>query len=502
MPFFTCVNLKKSYGSVKALNEANLSIEQGEVRAILGGNGSGKSTLSKIIGGSVKPDAGLVAISEQLLDIRSPKSAKQNGLIVTSQELSLLPNLSVEMNLVLSNIPKKGAFIDRVRMNQQAAEVLELVGLEHTSNSLVGDLPDNEKNLIEFAKAILQKPKVLIIDEITSALYRKEVERVKAIIHDLSANGTSILFISHRMSEIYSICSTVTVMRNGTTVSTHDLDKVTETELLVEMTGRTEQLQEVIIKEQNTHSSEVLLSVKDLKIPTFKSKIDLEVKKGEFVGICGLQGQGQSYLLQNIFGVNGLIELTLDNKLVSINNPRDAVQSGIAFLTGDRGKEGIFTGRSIAENLEVVNSGVFRNRMFNQGELLGSYKVKFNSIQQPIETLSGGNQQKVVIARWTGVQPKLLMADDPTKGIDVAARQDVHEIIHNLIMNGSSVIMVSSDDEELVRLSHLIPESRILVMYNGKFVKTLRGKEVNVSNIIAASIPRRDVLNEQTDNFV
>lgn len=495
MAIFECKHIAKTYGSVVAIRDASLSIEKGEIRAILGGNGSGKSTLAKIVGGAVKPNSGELLLAGQPYQVHSPAQAKKKRVIITSQELSLLMNLTVEENLVLPSIPKKmGLWTNRKEIEIQAAKVLDRIGLSYRAKTLAGDLPANEQFMVEFAKSLLQDPQILIIDEITSALYREEVEIFKNIVRELSDQGCSILFISHRMNEIFSLCSTVTVMRNGSVIGTYDIKDTDEDSLLSLLTGPREKTSvEVPIEEERDFSNQVLLSVKGMQLKRFGSSIDLNLYQGEIIGVAGLQGQGQSDFVRTLYGLMGPIDIELDGRQVRLSSSRKSVKEGLAFLSGDREREGTFANRSISENLVAVNEGALGSSSINETELLKEYGVKYDSLLQPIKNLSGGNQQKVVLARWTGSKPKVLLADDPTKGIDVPARRDVHEVFKKLATTGSAVIMVSSDDEELVNLARMVKNSRILVMYNGQFVRELKGEEMTVHNIIAASLPREGV---------
>ncbi|UOF91010.1 sugar ABC transporter ATP-binding protein [Fodinisporobacter ferrooxydans] len=495
MPFFDCKHIVKTYGSVVAIRDASLSLEKGEIRAILGGNGSGKSTLAKIIGGAVKPNSGELFLVGEPYKVHSPAQAKKKRVVITSQELSLLMNLTVEENLVLPSIPKKmGLWTNRKEMEKRAAKVLEQIGLTDRAKTLAGDLPANEQFMVEFAKSLLQDPQILIVDEITSALYREEVEIFKRIVRELSDQGCSILFISHRMNEIFSLCSTVTVMRNGLVIGTYDIKDVDEETLLSLLTGPKEKSNvEIPDMEEQVTSNNVLLSVNGMQLKRFGSSINLNVYQGEVIGIAGLQGQGQSDFVRTLFGLTGPVDIELDGKPIHLSSGRKSVKEGLAFLSGDREREGTFAGRSISENLAAVNEGALGRPSLNEEELLKEYGVKYDTPAQPIKNLSGGNQQKVVLARWTGSKPKVLLADDPTKGIDVPARRDVHEVFKKLAAVGSAVIMVSSDDEELVNLARMVKNSRILVMYHGQFVRELKGEEMTVHNIIAASLPREGV---------
>lgn len=487
-----CRDIQKSFGSVVALKSANISVKAGEIRAILGGNGSGKSTLSKILAGTVKQNNGETMLFGKPIRVHSPRQSKNQGIVMTSQELSLFLNHTVETNLAMCEIPKSLLiFTNKKKIKEQAMQVLSDLKLTHLAGKLVAELAPNEKYMVEFAKALLQKPKVLIIDEITSALYREEVELVRKTLFRLKEEGVAILFISHRMSEIYSICDSVTVMRNGETVATVGIQEKTHSELLSMMSGReVTEFENNVVETIQHQEGPPILAIPKLRLPRFHSEIELNVQPGEFVGIAGLQGHGQSDLVRAIFGLAGSIELSLNGKETHISSPRKAVTSGMAFISGDRESEGTFGVRSLAENLGVVTELVMGKSGPKADVILAEHGVKFNSSKQPIRTLSGGNQQKVVIARWTTVNPAVLLADDPTKGIDVQARLDVHHTLRALMENGSSIVLVSSDDEELVQIAHMSPSAKILVMYEGQVVRVLTGAEITTENIISASIPR------------
>jgi ABC-type sugar transport system ATPase subunit len=488
-----CENISKAFGSIVALRNVSLSVSEGEVRALLGGNGSGKSTIAKVIGGAIFPDTGTVKIEEKVCNVKSPAGAKRNGVVITSQELGLFSNLSVEENLCICQIPLSGGiFVSRKEMKKKAIEALKLMNLQHLIDSQISELPSNLQYMIEFAKALVQRPSILIIDEITSALYREDVEVVSKIIKELKSNGCSIVFISHRMSEIYSICDTVTVMKNGETVGTYLVNEKNENELLSLMTGR--DIKDVELEGEKNNAvyknTKTILNIKELSLPQFSSHINLEVKKGEIIGVAGLQGHGQSDFLRTVFGLSGIIKLEINGEDKHISSPIKAVKSGIAFVSGDREREGVFGERSVSENLSIVNKLILKKDNVDETKLLKDYGVVFGNTGQQIITLSGGNQQKVVIGRWTSARPLVLLADDPTKGIDVQARRDIHKIFRNLADSGSAVIMVSSDDEELVELTKQASLSKIIVMYEGNIVKTLIGSDITKENIVAYSMAK------------
>ena len=488
-------NIRKSFGAVVALKGADLSVKSGEICSLLGGNGSGKSTLAKILGGAVSKDDGAISVDGNEIGICSPISAIGHGIAVTAQELSLFPNRTVLQNLSLLNTPKKFLFYeDRAVARSRALKALERVGLESLLDSPVSKLSDNQKYLVEFSKALLFEPKILIVDEITSALRREEVALVGKILKDLAAQGRTILFISHRLNEIFDICSTVTILRNGEAVNTYDLGEVDENTLLSDMIGieAKKRLASGMVNEENDAADrgETLLSAKGITVFGYAGgPVDIELKKGEILGVSGLQGQGQSELLKTLYSIYGPIDVEINGKKKKIENPRSAIAAGMGYLTGDRIKDGVFVGRSIGENLVAVNNVVLNRPRLDCDKVLQESNVKYKSASDPIETLSGGNQQKVVIARWTSVDRKVILADDPTKGIDVAARRDVHEVFRRIASGGAAVIFVSSDDEELVTMAKTTENYSVVVMYNGAFVKRLYGKDINTNNIISASIP-------------
>ena len=495
MPDLELRNVRKAFGAVVALKGVSLSAKSGEICSLLGGNGSGKSTLAKILGGSVFKDGGEIIVDGEKIEIHSPISAIRHGIAVTSQELSLLPNRTVLQNLSLLDVPRKFLFFeDRAAARSRAQKVLERVGLESMLFSLVSELSDNQKYLVEFAKALLFEPKILIVDEITSALRREEVALVGEIVKELAARGSTVLFITHRLNEIFDICSTVTILRNGEVANAYNLAEADENMLLSDMIGieAKKRLDSRIVNERSDapNASETLLSVQGLGVPGHSGgPVDITLKRGEILGVSGLQGQGQSELLKALFGIFGAIDIEIGGERRKIENPRSAIAAGIGYLTGDRIRDGVFVGRSIGENLVPVNNVVLKLPRLDCNKVLQASNVKYKSASAPIETLSGGNQQKVIIARWTSVDRKVILADDPTKGIDVAARRDVHDVFRQLASGGAAIIFVSSDDEELVTMAKASENFSVVVMYNGAFVKHLYGKDINTNNIISASLP-------------
>ena len=489
-----CNNIKKTYGSVKALQSASISVRSGQVHALLGGNGSGKSTLAKILGGSVKRDSGEIMLNNREVHISSPEDSRKLKIIMTSQELSLLTNLSVEENLSLCQLPKKNLFVDKKKVRRDAEEILGKYNMTHLLSKKIAELPPNEQYLVEFFKALIQEPEVLIIDEITSALYTKDVTLVKTIIDELKGKGCAVLFISHRLSEIFSICDTVTIMRNGLTIASYNISETNEDELLAEMVGEEKaeiEEEKALIEKGRAYdpgNRKVLLSLEDFAVKGFSSSIDLTIYEGEVVGVAGLQGHGQSTLLRQLFGLYNPVEVELGGEKTCIDSVHKAIEKRIGFISGDREKEGGFSEQTLTDNVNVVNKIVYKQSKDRSQQLLKEKNVVFASVKQKITELSGGNQQKVVICRWMSTDPVLLLADDPTKGIDVKARSDVHNMMYQLAEKRSAVLMVSSDDYELVTLAEHARLSKIIVMYEGRIVRVLKGKDINVDNIASSSL--------------
>ena len=486
-----CRNISKSFGGIHALKNASLTLKDGEIRALLGGNGSGKSTLIKVASGLIRADAGEIFIDGKPAKITSPKASKRLGIVSTAQELSILPNLTVGENITLCSIPRRRTgLVDRAAIRARSLAVLKKLGIADVIDTPVGSLPVNKQYLIEFAKAMYQSFDILLIDEITSALYREDVAVVRSILNEYRAQGKIILLISHRLQEIYDMCDSVTVMRNGEIIETCDLQTADEQYLLSLMIG--EDYRGVRVSDRSEHtgelSQEAFITVSGLPIPKYGTAVDLTVRKGEIIGVAGLQGHGQSDIVRALHGMNGPVRITMNGSPVTIKNPIQAVKHGIAFVSGDRENEGAFKRHDLAANISAVCDIVLRRRLNSVEEALRSVNTKYDSEQQNITSLSGGNQQKVLFGRWMQTQPQLLLADDPSKGIDMQARGEMRSLLYSMADQGTAMIIVSSDEEELALLCADRGNAKVIVMYEGQIVRTLRGAEVTRQNITAATL--------------
>jgi len=491
-------DLSKRYGAVVAVKQAQMEIEKGEVRAILGGNGSGKSTLAKIIGGLIQKDTGEILFNGEPIDFGSPKAAKRHRVIMTSQELSLFSNLTVEENICICDMPLKGKFLNRKEMKAKAYQALRRMRLENLMGKKVEELAANQQYMVELAKALVQEPEILVIDEITSALYREDVETVDHIIRELKDKGCIVLFISHRMVELYAMCDSVTIMRNGETLGTYPMQEKSEDELLSLMVGTKIETYHGKGKQQKDTKRDIFIRIPRIVIRGYNTVESLEVGRGEIIGIAGLQGHGQTELIRALYGAFGSVEMEIDGKKCRIHNARQAVANGFAFISGDRERDGTFQERNLAENITAVQYLVKRKKTDSPQALLDEYNVRYDNPGQPITALSGGNQQKVVVGRWLSTRPRLLLADDPTKGIDVKARTDLHHLFAELAKAGNAVLMISSDDDELVSITSMVETSRVIVMYEGKVSAVLEGEAISRENISAASMPIAKPLSGQT----
>lgn len=493
-------DISKRYGAVVAIKQAQMEIQEGEVRAILGGNGSGKSTLAKVVGGLISRDSGEIMFQGKSIDFKSPKDAKKHHVIMTSQELSLFGNLTVEENICICDVPVRGKFTDKKKLKEKADQVLKKMHLEDLMGKKVEELAANQQYMVELAKALVQDPKILIIDEITSALYREDVEIVDDIIRDLKKAGCIVLFISHRMVELYAMCDTVTIMRNGETLGTYPMKEKTEDELLSLMVGTKIESYYGEGRHHQGIQRDVFIRAEHIPIPTYGTVESLEVGKGEIIGIAGLQGHGQTDLIRALYGIQGEIKLEIDGKLHKIHNAKQAVAQGFAFISGDRERDGTFQERNLSENIAAVQELVKHKQIGDSREILDRFNVRYDNPGELITSLSGGNQQKVVVGRWLCTKPRLLLADDPTKGIDVKARTDLHQLFAQLAKEGNAVIMISSDDDELVSITSMVETSRVIVMYEGKISAVLEGEAINRQNISAASMPVNAIPQGETVN--
>ncbi|MGF6534797.1 ribose transport system ATP-binding protein [Paraburkholderia sp. GAS206C] len=498
-PFFQMSGVSKSYGGAVALDSADLAVRSGRIHAVLGENGAGKSTLLKVMSGVVQPDEGTMHLDGRQVSFASPSEANAAGIVCVYQELSLIPDLSVADNIFASNPPRRFGMIDRRTQRRQAEEALARAGAADINPlAKVRDLPLSRQQMVELAKGLAHEPRILILDEATSALTAADVARVIEVLKRLRDEGLAILFISHRMHEVKALADECTVYRNGRHVMSFEAGTRTDNDVVEMMIGRKYQhaFPDKPADEPGRRlAAEPVLACRDLAWNDTLQGISFSLKPGEIFGLGGLDGQGQRELLLALFGVlrgcTGKIEI--DGDAVSITSPvvARANQIGMALIPEDRKTEGLMLPMSVRENLSFAaldrmsTAGVidrdrqqsFVDRMM---ELLA---IKSFSVDAAVGSLSGGNQQKVVIAKWLIRQPRILLLSDPTRGIDVGTKQEIYQLLRRLADEGAAIVFYSTDYDELIGCC-----DRVLVLYEGRIKKELAGPEITEQNLIASAL--------------
>ncbi|MDL2406103.1 sugar ABC transporter ATP-binding protein [Rhizobium calliandrae] len=503
-PFFRMEGISKRYGGVVALREADIAIRPGAIHAVLGENGAGKSTLIKIMAGVVAADEGRMLLDGKEVSFATPAAANSAGIVCVFQELSLIPDLSVADNIVISNPPLRFGMIDRRRQRLIAEEALARAGASdiHPS-SLVKDLPLSRRQMVEIAKALARKPKIMILDEATSALTQPDVEKVFSVLKRLRSEGMALIYISHRMHEIAQLADECTVFRNGRSIESYPAGTKSDQQVVELMIGR-----EYTSVFPPKHTPEVglapILSCRGLSWGNRLSGISFDVRPGEIVGLGGLDGQGQRELLLSLFGVLRDVrgDVQIAGRSVTMKSPKQAksAEMSIALIPEDRKTEGLMLPMTVRENLSIAAlDSVAKRGVIDRAaeaeridELLKLLAIKAATIDMPVGALSGGNQQKVVIAKWLMNRPKIVLLNDPTRGIDVGTKQEIYVLLRELAQAGVALIFYSTDYDELIGCC-----DRVLVMYDGRIVRVLEGSDINERELIGSALNIGAQLKEQ-----
>lgn len=465
-------DIVKTFPGVQALKGVGLNVKYGEIHALMGENGAGKSTLMKCLIGIHPPTSGQIYFEGNLIENYSTSDALKMGIAMIHQELSPVEHRSIMENIWLGREPKtKLGLVDHKKMYEMTKEVLKLIDFNEDPKTLVASLTVANMQMIEIAKALSYNAKLIIMDEPTSALTNKEIEQLFSIMRRLRENGKSIIYISHKLDEIYEICDRITVYRDGQYIGEGLTEEISVNELIKMMVGRevSEMFPKVICD-----IGDVKLEVKNLCYGRKFNDVSFDVKKGEILGIAGLVGAGRTEVIETIFGIRGKTsgQIFIDGKEVHIKTPADAKQNKMALLTEDRRSTGIFPMLTVFQNVIMANiqkyikkTGLLNHKkaIEDTNEFVKAISIKTPSIYQKVENLSGGNQQKVLVARWLLTSPEILFLDEPTRGIDVGAKAEIHRLITNLAGQGKSIIMVSSELPEVMGMS-----DRIVVMHEGK----------------------------------
>lgn len=484
--FFEMRGICKEFPGVKALDNVGFSVAEGEIRALVGENGAGKSTLMKILNGNYKKDAGEILIDGEPVNITDPQVAGSLGITIIFQELNLVEELSIAENIFAGRLAPKGKLVNWKELNARAKELLLRIGFDADPRTIVGKLTVAEKQMVEIAKALSRNSRIILMDEPSATLTKKELDALFQIIRDLKVQGIAVIYISHRMEEIFEICETVTVMRDGQIIGTRDVANVTSKELVEMMVGRE---MDSAFPARNVEIGEEVLRVENLCRKDRKQDVSFSLHRGEVLGIAGLVGAGRTEIMRAVFGVDYInaMKVYIHGKQVKIKNPAQAKKHGIAFLTEDRKAEGLtldFTVKSniVAANLQSIRSGLFTSSK-DENKIADEYiektRIKTPHRNQKVGNLSGGNQQKVVVSKWLNSAPEILIMDEPTRGIDVGAKREIYEIINDLVSQGKSVILISSELPEVLGMS-----DRVLVMKDDAIVASLSGDQINAVEVM------------------
>lgn len=482
--------ISKSFSGVNVLDKVQLSLRAGEVHALMGENGAGKSTLMKILSGIYTKDEGVIKLQGLEQAMSSPKAAQGLGIAIIHQELNMISHLSVMENMFLGREFKYGrtGFINWSKMRAEAQKFLKQLGMELSPDTLAGELSVGQQQMVEIAKALSMQANILVLDEPTAALTKREIEKLFQVIENLKGQGVGMIYISHRMEEIFQISDRITVLRDGRYIGTHETRETTMDELVQMMVGR--EIKERFPKVDMTVGEE-RLRVEGLSQPGKLHDIKFSLRAGEILGIAGLMGAGRTELAKALFGVGPTTgTIYVNGQAAKIKNPIDAIRAGIALITEDRKGEGLVLELSVRENLALPNlrtlsrSGFVSHRLEQEfvEESIQKLHVKTHHPNQRVGSLSGGNQQKVVIGKWLATQPKVLILDEPTRGVDIGAKREIYDLMNQLVQEGVAILMISSELPEVLGMS-----DRILVMHEGRVAGEFLRENATQENIMHAA---------------
>ncbi|MDP9890467.1 sugar ABC transporter ATP-binding protein [Pseudarthrobacter enclensis] len=484
----------KSYPGVQALKGVSFSVARGSIHALAGQNGAGKSTLVKILSGAESPDNGTIRLGGELQRFRDPMDAQRAGIHTIYQELSLVPSLSVAENIFLGQLPRRaGAFVDWQRMQAEARTALDRVGFHLDVRRPVGSYSTAEQQAVELAKALHKDARVLLLDEPTSTLPLPDVERLFTVLRSLSEQGVTLLYISHRMDELFSLCDAVTVLRDGVNAADLKTANSKPADVVTAMVGKSLEgsIADAALRGERSPSlgsgprERVILSARDLSEQGYVENVTFELREGEVLGISGLIGSGQSELAGLIAGARRRTsgEIRVDGKAVDFRAPRDAIRRGVGLLPQDRKAAGFIPDMGVAGNITLASLPQFSRLSVIQsrrernvaGDMVARLGMKVSGVHQPLKTLSGGTQQKAILARWLVRQSRILVCDEPTRGVDVGAKEDMYELIREFAQAGGTVVVASSEITEAMMCD------RVLVMARGKVVAELDHDDIDPS---------------------
>ncbi|PYE22297.1 ribose transport system ATP-binding protein [Rhizobium sp. PP-CC-3A-592] len=491
MPRLRFETISKSFPGVNALTDVSFEVAPGEIHGLLGENGAGKSTLLRILSGVFRPTSGTVFVDGQAVAFRKPMDAREAGIAMIHQELQQVPHLSVAQNMFLGHSLTRlgGLLVSRREQEARAAEALSMIDDTIDPSAPISSLKVAQRQIVEIGRALLDKARVIAMDEPTSSLTPSEFDRLAEVIARLSASGVSIVYVSHKMDEVFRICQRASVMRDGKLVGMVDLKGTSEKDVIAMMVGR-----ELMREEHNSFvTTTVKLEAKNLSSSSKIKDVSFKLHKGEVLGIAGLVGSGRTELLRLLAGADRLSAgaITIDGKTMNFTSPREAIAAGIGLVPEERKREGIIPLRPVSTNMALASLSSFSSAgMIRTGklrstarDLLKRVNLRPFQLDRPIRLFSGGNQQKAIIARWLAARSQILLFDEPTRGIDVGAKSEIYHLIEDLAREGHSIIVVSSELPEVIRLS-----DRVLVMREGRIAATIPRDQLTESAIVAHAI--------------
>ena len=491
--------ITKTFPGVKALDNINLDFYEGEVHSICGENGAGKSTLMKILSGVYSLEEGEIYINGQKETIKNPLDALNKGQSIIFQEFNLVDALSIAENIFLGRLANKsGTWVDWKNINKQAKELMLRVGYDIDPTTLIKDLSVAEKQMVEIAKALSYNSRIIIMDEPSATLTTNEVEKLIKIVNDLRADGVTVIYISHKLEEVMRISDRVSIMRDGRMVSTYDIADVNTDKIVEDMVGRSVSQSYPKRPSSPGEDAPIALEVKGLTRNGVFRDISFQLRKGEILGFAGLVGSGRTEIVRAIFGADKLDsgEIFINGEKVKIPTPKVAIAKGLALLTEDRKSQGLHLHMPLSKNvssanLKAVVRGLFISRKVERdtcNQYIDTLAIKTPSSEQKAVNLSGGNQQKVVLAKWLFANSDIIVLDEPTRGIDVGAKMEIYNLMNEMVAQGKSIIMISSELPELLAMS-----DRVVVVYEGNHKGTLVGDEITAENVMQTILRKQEV---------
>jgi len=483
--------IKKSFGSVIALKNGQFTLKKGSIHALCGGNGAGKSTFLSILMGFLKQDSGEIIVKGKRHQFNGPKDAIEAGITIVQQELSGIPDLTVAENIWLGREPRKFGFIDFETLNEETILLLEDLKFDISYKEKMRKLSVAEQQLVEIAKALSHSnADIIIMDEPTSAIGEEDAQKIFNAINRLAEKGKGIIYVSHRLSEIFQIADTYTIFRDGEFISEGEMESINREKLIELIIGR--EIKDEFAK-YNIPTNETIMTVKNLSWKTKVKNIEFSLNKGEILGIYGLVGSGRTELLDLIFGIQHFTdgEIILNNKHLHHHSPEESIKSGIAYVTEDRKETGLMLGRSINENINIASfSSISRSGFINDkleiertNKMIQLFNVKTPDAHQLVGNLSGGNQQKVVLGRWALIEPDVMLLDEPTRGVDVGAKKEIYKFMSDFALQGKGIVMVSSELSEIIGMS-----DRIIVFRDGQISGELLAKEATQTELMKLAV--------------